>query len=189
METGEPTSSNARAATAVLVVALGLAAAGCGGGTRTVVQAGPPTTPAAAARTGGQGGTAGTDTVTNTGAASTPTTVLRVARFQSPSGNIGCAIAGGQARCDILQRSWRPPARPASCPVDYGQGVEVDAHSAGRLVCAGDTVRDPASAKLAYGAAAQAEGLTCVSRSTGMACTGGASGHGFELSREGYRLF
>ena len=40
--------------------------------------------------------------------------------FTSPSGNIGCFIDVDYVRCDIAQRSWTPPARPADCEFDYG---------------------------------------------------------------------
>jgi hypothetical protein len=179
-----------RAAAVALVLAALLA--GCGGGTRTVVESGPPkTSPATTpgATTGAASGKTTPATAT-TGEGEPPSRVVRLATFQSPSGNIRCAIAGGVARCDIVERSWQPPPRPQSCPqeVDFGQGLEVDAHSHGRLVCAGDTARDPTSAKLEYGTAAQAEGLTCTSRRTGVTCTD-TDGHGFDLSRQGYRVF
>jgi hypothetical protein len=179
-----------RAVSAAFGVALALAlgAGGCGGGTRTVTQSGPPTT--------GRQVPATTDAATApatakpTGSGEPPARVVRLAAFQSPSGNIGCAIAGGVARCDIAQRSWQPPPRPPSCPSesDYGQGLEVERHAAAHLVCAGDTARDPSSPKLAYGTAAQIGGVTCVSRPTGITCTA-AGGHGFAVSRQGYRVF
>lgn len=154
-----------------------------------MIQSGPPTaaghaTPASA------GTTAGASSTTATGAGEAPTRFLSVRTFQSPSKNIGCTIVGGLARCDIVQRSWQPPPRPSSCPqiVDFGQGVEVSASGPGRLVCAGDTARDPASPSLEYGTATRAEGFTCVSRVTGMTCTS-TGGHGFQLSRQAYRVF
>jgi hypothetical protein len=174
------------AAAALPLAASLLALAGCGGGTRTVVQSGPPrtTSPLPDANTA----TAAATATTADGEA--PTHVVSLATFQSPSGNIGCVIAAGVARCDIVQRDWQPPARPASCPheVDFGQGVEVAGRGAGRLVCAGDTARDPSSAHLEYGAATRVGGFECVSRRTGMSCSA-AGGHGFELSRQGYRVF
>ena len=52
---------------------------------------------------------------------------LHLQAFQSPSGNIGCIMFEGGARCDIDKHSWTPPPRPASCSdqVDYGQGLAV----------------------------------------------------------------
>jgi hypothetical protein len=116
---------------------------------------------------------------------------VRLAAFQSPTGNIGCTIGGGAARCDIVRRSWSPPPRPPDCPemVDYGQGLEVGRAGSGRAVCAGDTARDPTSPKLSYGTAAQVGSFQCVSRSTAMTCTNRSSGHGFVISLQSYRLF
>src|SRR5689334_11907383 len=86
-------------AAAGVALTLALGAGGCGGGTHTVTQGGPPTTPVPAAAT-----TAGTTaTATATAPDKAPTKVVRLATFQSPTGNIGCAIAGGMARCDIVQ--------------------------------------------------------------------------------------
>jgi hypothetical protein len=185
------------AAAAGLLAAL-LMLEGCGGATKTVVVQGPPAqgSTAAGANTGSaethtsSTGTSSTGTsTTTTGAA--PTRILHLEAFQSPTGNIGCMLVGGIARCDIVHRTWVLPPRPASCPqiVDFGQGLEVGAGGTGRFVCAGDTARDPTSAKLAYGTGAQVGDFVCVSRSTGMTCTNRVSGHGFTLSVQQYRLF
>jgi hypothetical protein len=111
--------------------------------------------------------------------------------FRSPTGNIGCSLLGGLARCDIAKRSWPPPARPASCPtiVDFGQGLEVGSAGEGRFVCAGDTVRDPASPRLAYGTATRIGGLECLSARDGVTCTARTSRHGFFISLQRYRIF
>jgi len=111
--------------------------------------------------------------------------------FESPSRNIGCVILDGTARCDILVRSWKPPARPATCPniVDFGQGLTVSRTGAARFVCAGDTSLDPHAPILAYGRTVSRGGLSCSSASTGMSCRSTRTGHGFLISRQGYRLF
>jgi hypothetical protein len=181
-------------ATAALLAAVVLLA-GCGGATKTVVVQGPPSagSTAAGANTGSSethtSSTVKSSTGTTTGAA--PTRIVHLEAFQSPTGNIGCMLIGGVARCDIVHRTWVLPPRPASCPqiVDFGQGLEVGAGGTGRFVCAGDTARDPASAKLPYGTGAQVGDFLCVSRSTGMTCTNRVSGHGFTLSMQQYRLF
>jgi len=60
--------------------------------------------------------------------------------FQSPSGNIGCVIGRqGGVRCDIRNRDWRPPPKPASCMLDWGFGLTVGRRGRGQFVCAGDT--------------------------------------------------
>jgi uncharacterized protein DUF6636 len=100
-------------------------------------------------------------------------------------------IVGASARCDIVHRAWSPPPRPADCPtiVDFGQGLLVERSGNGRFVCAGDTARDPAAARLPYRTASQVEGFACVSASVGMTCTNRATGHGFFISVQSYRLF
>jgi len=151
-----------------------LALAGCGQTTKTVT-VGPLPGPASPA-----------------GATAKPTgPVVHLSAFRSPTGNIGCVVVESDARCDIERRSWSPPARPASCPtiVDFGQGVEMQARGAARIVCAGDTVRDPKSPVLSYGVTSVSGPFECISASNGMTCTRPADGHGFFLSIQTYRLF
>lgn len=143
----------------------------CGAGTQTITIGGPPTSTIAPAGT------------SNQGAAETPAagSVVHFASFRSPSGNIGCVIVDGSARCDIVRRSWALPARPTTCPseVDYGQGLILTRSGVGRLVCAGDTARDLTSPKLAYGSTSQVGDLECASRVSGLTCTERLDGHGF----------
>lgn len=164
-------------ATALLVLP---ALAGCGHTTKTVTVGNPPAPASPAGAT------------TTTNATAKPTgPVVHLSAFRSPTGNIGCMLAGGQARCDIERRSWSPPSRPTSCPtmVDFGQGLEMQATGAPRFVCAGDTVRDPKSPVLAYGTTSMSGAFECVSASNGVTCTRPADGHGFFLSIQTYRLF
>lgn len=109
--------------------------------------------------------------------------------FSSPSGNIGCYISDGNARCDIRDRDWTPPPRPADCypSTFYGQGLTVNTHGQPSVVCAGDTALTKEN-PLAYGNSLTAVGITCLSQESGMRCTN-ADGHGFDMSRQGYRLF
>ncbi|HXD55779.1 MAG TPA: DUF6636 domain-containing protein [Solirubrobacteraceae bacterium] len=156
-----------------------LALAGCGGGgTTTVTDGSPPRVSSAAT-------TSATATTTATQAAP-----VHLDSFRSPSGNIGCMLIGGVARCDIQRRDWRPPARPKDCPqiVDYGQGLEIGSSGAARFVCAGDTARDPAAPALAYGRTSEAGGFSCESATTGVTCRR-SDGHGFFLSIQSYRIF
>jgi hypothetical protein len=163
-------------ATALLVL---LALAGCGHTTKTVTVGGPP--PPAGTRTA----------ATGTTAAGSVSHVVHLGSFRSPTGNIGCVLIDGDARCDIAQRSWSPPKRPASCPsiVDFGQGLEMQATGDPGFVCAGDTSRDPSSPSLGYGIASKVGPFECVSRSSGMTCTRTTDGHGFFLSIQAYRIF
>ncbi len=121
--------------------------------------------------------------------ASAPVASADIEFFTSPSGNIGCAIEPGHVRCDIDQRSWSPPPRPADCPsqTGYGQGISLNAHGPAEFVCAGDTTLGTGSA-LAYGQYHASGGVSCNSEYAGMRCSN-SDGHGFVLSMEDYDLF
>jgi hypothetical protein len=162
---------------ATMLLAATALLAGCGGGAKTVTVSTPPKV-------------AATSSSTATTTKPSPKTTVHLATFQTPSGNIGCMILDGLARCDIERRGWSPPARPADCPheVDFGQGLEVGESGAARFVCAGDTVREPKAPKLAYGDSTQVATITCASAETGLTCRAG-DGHGFFLSIQSYKLF
>jgi hypothetical protein len=119
-----------------------------------------------------------------------PTAVVHLQSFRSPSGNIGCVMFEGGARCDIRKREWSPPSRPASCPeqVDFGQGLSVEHTGEASVVCAGDTALDPGATGLGYGEASELGGTQCISRSEGITCAN-HSGHGFFISTQSYKLF
>jgi hypothetical protein len=108
--------------------------------------------------------------------------------FQSPSGNIGCFIGRSGARCDIRNRDWRPPPKPASCRLDWGFGLTIGRQGRGRFVCAGDTTLGQGR-RLAYGDAIRRGRFRCISRRSGMRCVNRRNGHGFALSRERARRF
>jgi hypothetical protein len=108
-------------------------------------------------------------------------------QFQSPSRNIGCEMTRAFARCDIAERDWRPPPKPARCDLDWGQGLTVGRRGRGRVVCAGDTALG-AGPVLRYGRSIRVGGMRCTSRRAGMRCTSRRH-HGFVLSRQTYRLF
>lgn len=112
--------------------------------------------------------------------------------FQSPSGNIDCIMDGGASvRCDIQSKSWPRPPKPKNCPVDWGQGLGVDATKRGYVICAGDTALAPPGDPypvLAYGKRIKVGGITCSSATAGITCRN-RQGHGFFLSRQRYRLF
>jgi hypothetical protein len=115
---------------------------------------------------------------------------LDLESFQSPSGNIGCILFEGNARCDIDKHGWTPPPRPASCTeqVDYGQGLTVEREGEAGVVCAGDTALNAKDPVLPYTSATEIEGTLCVSQVNGITCTN-AEGHGFFISVQGYKLF
>ena len=118
-----------------------------------------------------------------------------VVQFRTPSGNIGCIFSAGLAgdvvptvRCDIRSRLRPEPHRPASCPGDYGDSIQVTRRGRATLVCHGDTTLDPHARAIAYGHSWRRDGITCTSRVTGLTCANPA-GHGFFLSRERWRVF
>lgn len=119
------------------------------------------------------------------------TEVNELTSFSSPSGNIGCLIDRGAARCDIAERDWEPPPKPDDCDLDYGQGVEVTAGGAADLVCAGDTALNSTTsgAPLPYGESISAGLLRCESARSGITCRDIETGRGFALSRASYELF
>lgn len=110
-------------------------------------------------------------------------------QFQSPSHNIGCEIVKHFVRCDIKSRDWSPPPPPKSCPLDYGQGLEVGRHGKGDFVCAGDTALDPQAKVLGYGHSIRVGPMGCASKTAGMTCKNHATGHGFFISAQSYRRF
>lgn len=168
---------------ALVAMSLALIAPGCGdddddGETVTVEQ------------------TVTSDAGTTTDAVGTPTDTTTPAgdtgpgQFSTPSSNIGCFIDASGARCDIVERTWKPTPEPASCKQaggDYGQGITVDAtHS--EFVCAGDTVLG-ASEILAYGDSAVRGDFVCESAEDGVTCSHTGNGHGFFISRQSFRIF
>ena len=63
--------------------------------------------------------------------------------FISPTDNVACMIEPSRARCDIIDRDWSLPPRPADCELDYGQGITLSAGAPAEFVCAGDTAFGP----------------------------------------------
>ncbi|MED5815298.1 DUF6636 domain-containing protein [Mycolicibacterium sp. 050232] len=108
--------------------------------------------------------------------------------FSSPSGNVGCHLDSSMARCDIRDRSWAPPLRPASCAFAYGQGMTLRPGRPAEFVCAGDTALGP-GAELGYGDSITAGTLRCESADTGITCRDTKTRHGFAISRQAYHLF
>jgi len=170
-----------RTAAALALVALSALVAGCGSDDDE--KAAPAAT------------TTLIQTVTNqqprTAAAKRETAVRQiktVTGFSSPSKNIGCFIDSGNVRCDIRKRSWKPPRKPRTCELDYGQGINLSAGMKPAFVCAGDTALGPPT-KLAYGKAIAAGSLRCDSKRSGMTCRDSKTTHGFSISRERVRRF
>ena len=116
-------------------------------------------------------------------------TVTEVTSFTSPSGNIGCYIEPGRARCDIRERNWTPPPKAASCPdfMGWGQGLELSTGEPAGVVCAGDTALTNGN-PLAYGDTIVGGSIECTSLPSGMSCWDTQYGGEFTLSRQGYQL-
>jgi hypothetical protein len=141
----------------------------------------------------------GPDVVTETHSTTTQSTetspsapARHLRGFQLPSHNIGCYMSsqfGGNVRCDIRERSWQPPPKPASCELDWGQGVAFHGNGKAGIVCAGDTTLDQTAPVLAYGQRSRAGPIQCSSAEGGVTCRNAGSGHGFFLSRQSYRAF
>ena len=110
--------------------------------------------------------------------------------FSTPSENIACHVSRKAVRCDIRERTWKPPPKPASCKeigLDWGQGIAVGTDRA-EFVCAGDTTLG-APTILAYGQNSRRGDFRCHSGRRGITCSNAANGHGFFLSRQSYRIF
>jgi hypothetical protein len=115
----------------------------------------------------------------------------KLVQFRTPSSNIGCVgettRADNVVRCDIATRNWSPPRRPAACTLDWGQGLLVERTGRARFVCAGDTALNRGRV-VAYGRRVAVGAIVCTSRRSGLTCVN-LQGHGFTLSRQGYRRF
>jgi uncharacterized protein DUF6636 len=123
------------------------------------------------------------------GGATRPHATLR--SFHLPSGNVGCIaddeVEGWELRCDISERSWRGPARPRNCDLDYGDALAMAGTGRPYWVCHGDTVLGQGPV-LRYGQSWRAGPFTCLSQVAGLTCSN-RNGHGFFLSRASYRVF
>jgi hypothetical protein len=114
----------------------------------------------------------------------------RFVAFRTPSGNIGCIYSDGPnyLRCDLRSGLNPRPRQPAGCQEAYGDSVSMNGTGRSHLVCHGDTALEPSARVVYYGNSIRVGPFTCKSRTTGLTCTN-ASGHGWFLSRESYRLF
>jgi hypothetical protein len=114
--------------------------------------------------------------------------VYELSGFVSPTGNVSCMIDADWARCDIIDRDWSPPARPADCEFDYGQGISLAPGEPAQFVCAGDTAFG-ADEVLPYGDSITAGVLRCESAEEGITCRDTQTSHGFSISQRAYQLF
>jgi hypothetical protein len=135
---------------------------------------------------------ASTSAITSAAATTTETTepeaITQLVGFTSPSGNVGCMLDPSYVRCDITDRNWTPPPRPADCEFDYGQGIGMGVGEKAEFVCAGDTAMGN-GAPLAYGQSLTKGSLSCSSAEAGITCKDTTTGHGFTIAREAYKVF
>jgi hypothetical protein len=115
--------------------------------------------------------------------------VSELTGFTSLSGNIGCYIDPNSVRCDIRERDWSPPPKPASCPemTGWGQGLQLDVGKPANFVCAGDTALG-AGTPLAFGDNIMAGSIECTSSPDGITCWDLVYGGEFSIARQDYHL-
>jgi hypothetical protein len=160
---------------------------GCGGQDSTPTASSPSMQPAKTARAIPTESPAGA-TKRQAPDASEPDEAADLVGFTSPSGNVGCIIDSAYVRCDIAERNWSPPPRPADCEFDYGQGISLSRGEEAAFVCAGDTALGGGK-PLDYGQSVSAGLMQCDSAESGVTCRDTKTGHGFTIAREAYRVF
>lgn len=114
-------------------------------------------------------------------------TVTELTGFTNENGNIGCYIDTDGVRCDVGKHDWTPPAKPADCSLDYGQGIQLAPGERPQFVCAGDSTLNSGS-PLPLGQAIRAGSLTCVNKLESFTCSDSKGGHGFTISAGAYVL-
>lgn len=129
--------------------------------------------------------------------------------FVTPSGNIMCFASDDDVRCDVTERTYRVPPRPAWCDTDWGHSIGLRRTAA--LECAGDTLAGSApvssnswfrrtgarplttfgapQAVLPYRWTVHSDRIFCTSTTAGVTCTNSTTRHGFTLAKASYRLF
>jgi hypothetical protein len=110
--------------------------------------------------------------------------------FVTPTGNISCYVNGDpdapEARCDILEREWSAPPRPASCQLDWGGALVVDEDDA-HFLCVGDSAYN--ENVVPYGTSIRSGSLQCDVDENGVTCQNTSTDHGFVISRATFSLF
>lgn len=98
--------------------------------------------------------------------------------------------------CALKESDLKVPEDERSrCETDIGDAILLDRAQPAVLYCHGDPAYLAASGLmgedvtiLAYGSSITIGPFTCLSRTTGMACTDSSTGHGFRLARASYEL-
>ena len=112
------------------------------------------------------------------------------ATFALPSGNIACKITTDAATCTVANSSATPPA-DSPCAASVGHVLTVTRKGAEMPCVEGALpgVAAPDTSVLEYGQSTTAGDFTCTSSSTGVTCKHDPTGKGFQLAREGSKLF
>jgi hypothetical protein len=109
--------------------------------------------------------------------------------FQSPSGNIACALQSAEVRCDMRKVGAALPERPASCFGDWGHAFVVTRNgSKGRRLCITDALGGPGTPTVRYGHTWRRGGFRCSATRAQVRCVN-RRGHGFALRIGLQRLF
>jgi len=119
-----------------------------------------------------------------------------IAEFNTPSGNITCAIVndnpGGPAdvQCTAAQFSFHIPPKPASCQNNWAAyfGV-VGGGQANVGACVGGQEFGPTTQTLPYGSTIEDGGIGCRSESGFLACADLTTGHGFAVNRDTIKTY
>ena len=120
--------------------------------------------------------------------AAATTAVRERTAFSSPTDNIHCSLEDTFVRCDVMERTYALPPRPASCDLDWGQVLVLPLTGSSQFDCVGDSIGQT-PLRLEYGKAIRAGELTCSMAEAGITCKQMKNGHGFFLSRASYRQF
>jgi len=119
-----------------------------------------------------------------------------IAEFNTPSGNITCAIVdiepGGPAdvQCEAQQASFHIPPKPASCQNDWaGYFGFIEQREVTVGACVGGPEFGPTTQVLPYGSAIRQAGIGCRSESGFLACADLSTGHGFAVNRDTLKTY
>jgi hypothetical protein len=114
--------------------------------------------------------------------------------FQTPSGNIGCAMTRANVICNIFKFSWSPPPVPADCEYpaspSWGHAIELTPHGH-TFLCTDGAVVDPGGGgfpTLQYGKAVGRGPFACESREQALVCVT-KGGQGILISVQKLKLF
>ncbi|ODR11641.1 hypothetical protein BHQ15_00085 [Mycolicibacillus koreensis] len=119
--------------------------------------------------------------------------------FTSPSQNIDCVISApssttpvhpAMVRCDLRERTFTPPPRPADCGMGpWAKSVRLERGAAARFTCISDSVINADAVTLDYGRHLTAHDFDCRSARDGIRCTDTTTGRGFRLAADSYAFF